>query len=208
LVFENVFNSLWTGQPFVEAATVAVSQDGVQFFEFPFDTLSLKGLAGSHVIKSTAHPTNPDSSGADAFDLAELGLGWIRYVKLVDMGDRWHEGSFNGDFDLDAVVAVHSEAIRSEPVAHFKLWPNYPNPFNGRTTLRFDLAESGLIHAEIYNLLGQKIVTLMQQYVSAGAHSVVWDGRNGTGQAVASGVYWGVVQVGGAVQRQKMALIK
>ena len=138
LVFENVFNSLWTGQPFVEAATVAVSQDGVQFFEFPFDTLSLKGLAGSHVIKSTAHPTNPDSSGADAFDLAELGLGWIRYVKLVDMGDRWHEGSFNGDFDLDAVVAVHSEAIRSEPVAHFKLWPNYPNPFSGRTTLRFD----------------------------------------------------------------------
>jgi len=136
-VFENAFISVIDNKPFVEAGIVAVSQDGINFVEFPYDTATWAGLAGVTPTKDNYHFTDPNLSGGDPFDLADVGLEWARFVKITDLGDIKKEGTWNGDFDLDAVVAINYEAglpaaVNEESVTpnHFELAQNYPNPFN------------------------------------------------------------------------------
>ena len=108
-VFENPFYFWGTEDPFVEAGIVSVSMDGTHFHSFAYDTITFEGFAGVTPTMDNQHPTDPDVSGGDSFDIAEIGLTYVRFVKITDAGDVIHEGPFNGDFDLDAVVAVHSE---------------------------------------------------------------------------------------------------
>ncbi len=84
----------------------------------------------------------------------------------------------------------------------------FPTPFNAEVTIPFALAEAGSVRLVVYNLLGQSIRVLTDGWVDAGTHRVRWDGRTDAGAAVASGVYWAVLQAGDAVQTAKLALIR
>ena len=108
-VFENPFFFLGTEDPFIEAGVVSVSLDGLQFLPFPYDTTTFKGFAGVTPTMDSQHPTDPQISGGDSFDLSDIGLPYIRFVKITDAGDIFQEGPYNSDFDLDAVAAVHSQ---------------------------------------------------------------------------------------------------
>jgi hypothetical protein len=80
---------------------------------------------------------------------------------------------------------------------------NYPNPFNAQTTINFNLPEAGAVNLSVYNLMGQKVVTLIDSELPAGEHSVIWDGSN-----AASGVYFYKLQIGDEVTTRKMNLLK
>ena len=84
----------------------------------------------------------------------------------------------------------------------------FPTPFNAEVTIPFVLAEAGPVRLTLYNLMGQQIRVLADEWVAAGAHSMRWDGRTAVGTEAASGVYWAVLQAGGAVQTAKLALIR
>ena len=73
--------------------------------------------------------------------------------------------------------------------SHFVLQPNYPNPFNPTTTIRFGLPERSPVKLVIYNIAGQRVATLVDRAMSAGYHQVQWNGKNRNGQQAASGVY-------------------
>jgi hypothetical protein len=108
------------GNRFVEAGFVEVSQDGRQFFEFPWsvdDTLLLgdperySGLAG---LEPVLPGDDLGQVGGDRFDLSDLGLDWIRYVRITDVdgdpedpGDIMSVGYGMNGFDLDAVGAIN-----------------------------------------------------------------------------------------------------
>jgi DNA-binding beta-propeller fold protein YncE len=197
-IFENCFISPWIGGPFVEAATVSVSQDGVTWLTFPYDTLTYEGLAGAHPVRDPLHSTDPQLSGGDQFDLAVVGLSWIRYVRITDLGDVWREGPFNGDFDLDAVVAIHSRdeipstaAAEQASVPPRSPWlsPAYPNPFNASTRLRFYLPSPAVLKLEILDSRGRLVTCLCDGSAEAGEHWISWDGRDACGKAVPSGIY-------------------
>ncbi|WP_440998745.1 alpha-amylase family glycosyl hydrolase [Fodinibius sp. SL11] len=82
--------------------------------------------------------------------------------------------------------------------------PNYPNPFNPSTTLRFSLPEQSEVRVQVYNLLGQKVSTLINNEVrQAGVHTVTFDGSQR-----ASGMYFAVFEIGEQRFTQKMTLIK
>jgi len=72
----------------------------------------------------------------------------------------------------------------------FQLKQNYPNPFNMETSIYYQLPVASHVTLEIYNLLGQKQKTLMEKEVTAGYHSITWDGRDMSGNAVSSGLYF------------------
>jgi len=72
----------------------------------------------------------------------------------------------------------------------FAVEPNYPNPFNPSTTIRFSLPVPAQVHLIIYNVYGQLVRTLRDQRFGTGYHQVVWDGRDDAGKPVASGVYF------------------
>ncbi len=72
----------------------------------------------------------------------------------------------------------------------YQLYQNYPNPFNPTTCIEFKIARPGEVTLDIYNILGQKVKTLVRDYYPAGQHRVFWDGKNDFGQLVSSGVYF------------------
>ena len=67
--------------------------------------------------------------------------------------------------------------------------PNFPNPFNASTQIAYRLAAPGLARLEIYNILGQSVRTLVNQFQPAGFYQVRWDARDQRGSALAAGVY-------------------
>ena len=71
----------------------------------------------------------------------------------------------------------------------FRLQQNYPNPFNPVTTIQYELPKATQVTLEIYNMLGQRVRTLIQAKQAQGIHRVKWDGTNDSGQAMPSGVY-------------------
>ncbi|MCP4581083.1 MAG: T9SS type A sorting domain-containing protein [candidate division Zixibacteria bacterium] len=89
-----------------------------------------------------------------------------------------------------------------------RLGNNYPNPFNPTTTLNFSLKQAGGITLEIYNVMGQKINTLVDGQLDAGHHSVVWDGKNDAGVNVSSGVYFYKLTTDDYSSSRQMTLIK
>jgi hypothetical protein len=84
-----------------------------------------------------------------------------------------------------------------------------PNPFNPQTVIKFVLNGSQLTQLNIYNIRGEKVRTLIQQRLSAGEHALAWDGRNDSGQTLASGPYFARLRIGAeVVQVRKLSLVK
>jgi hypothetical protein len=90
----------------------------------------------------------------------------------------------------------------------FALAQNYPNPFNPTTTISFSLPTKGTAKLEIYNVLGKLVAVPFSGTVEAGDHQVVWDGKNETGEAVASGVYFYRLTADKYTDTKKMMLLK
>jgi flagellar hook assembly protein FlgD len=90
----------------------------------------------------------------------------------------------------------------------YALAQNYPNPFNPQTTISFTLAQRARVRLSIYDVNGALVRTLANEVQPGGAHQVTWDGRNETGQQVASGVYFYQLVTEGFSQTKKMVLLK
>lgn len=91
----------------------------------------------------------------------------------------------------------------------FLLGANYPNPFNPSTTIPFALASGGEVRLEVFNLLGQKVRTLLSERREAGSHTAVWNGRDERGRQLESGIYFYRLQLDGVPgQVRKMLLTK
>ncbi|MDZ7375949.1 MAG: DUF362 domain-containing protein [candidate division KSB1 bacterium] len=97
-------------------------------------------------------------------------------------------------------------------VTGFQLKPNYPNPFNASTTIAYHLAAAARVKLSIYNLRGERVISLVDEYQNAGNYSLIWHGVNFSGAAVASGVYVSKLEVNSAsgnfVQARRMVLQK
>ncbi len=112
----------------------------------------------------------------------------------------------NGDliesFTVDMVVSVESEN-NEQIVTDYILHPAYPNPFNPSTTISYSLPETAEIQLSIYNLLGQKVVELINQEMKAGTYSVDWNTKN-----VSSGNYIVTLKTNSKVLTEKVTLLK
>jgi hypothetical protein len=89
----------------------------------------------------------------------------------------------------------------------FCLFQNYPNPFNPQTNIRFDLPVASNVTVTIYNILGEKIRTFDRRY-EPGTHRLRWDGKNSSGEDVASGVYLYKLSAANYQETRKMVLIR
>jgi hypothetical protein len=94
------------------------------------------------------------------------------------------------------------------PKRVFELSQNYPNPFNPTTTITFSLPVAGDASLKVFNSAGQLVRTLIEGTVEAGAHNIVWDGRNDRSAEVASGVYFYVLEQNDNKATNKMILVK
>ena len=104
----------------------------------------------------------------------------------------------DGQFEYSKTVEVDLGGVKK-----FELSQNYPNPFNPITTIRFSLPEASTVKLTIYNILGQEIKTLLNEYKEAGIHTVNFDASE-----INSGMYIYKLEAGNFVQTRKMTLVK
>lgn len=94
------------------------------------------------------------------------------------------------------------------PSVTAELYPNYPNPFNPSTTIKYYLNAPTRTELTVYNLKGQMIRNLVSGEIPEGIHTTVWDGRDASGRGVASGVYFYRLMAGKEAHTGKMLLVK
>jgi hypothetical protein len=114
---------------------------------------------------------------------------------------------FSGDTTLTSV----STDVPPEGRPHsFSLKQNYPNPFNKSTVIEYEISTPLPMRTvlEIYNILGEKVVTLVDKHQSSGFYRTSWDGRDGVGTEVASGIYLCQLKIGNYRQVRKLLLIR
>lgn len=90
----------------------------------------------------------------------------------------------------------------------YNLYQNYPNPFNPNTTINYTLMEPGEVKIIIYNSLGQKIKTLIDNHQTSGRHSIAWNGQDEYGNNVSSGIYFYQLEVNNNTISKRMILMK
>lgn len=107
------------------------------------------------------------------------------------------------------IVYNTTEIVSANKVpSNIFLHPNYPNPFNPETTIKYDLNREVFVSLKIYNLLGQEVRNLFQGKQGAGSHSALWDGRDKRGNELSSGIYIYRLKTERSIQSRKMILLK
>lgn len=106
---------------------------------------------------------------------------------------------------LDAVTGVQDRYS----IPHtFSLAQNYPNPFNPSTTISFELKSATEVNLDIFNALGQHVISIYKGRLGAGSHRIVWEGTDAERQQVAAGVYFYRLSTESGAQTRKMVLLK
>ncbi|HID37967.1 MAG TPA: T9SS type A sorting domain-containing protein, partial [Calditrichaeota bacterium] len=146
--------------------------------------------------------TFPDPTGKSmelinpAFDNND-GNNWAEALTIYGDGDYGTPGAQNSQF-VSEITADNSSVLRG-----FALYSNYPNPFNPRTTIRFEIKKSSKVELNIYNTQGQKVAVLLADKLVAGSYHIEWNAIN-----FGTGVYFATLKADGFSQTIKMVLIK
>ena len=129
-------------------------------------------------------------------------------VRLFDLSDLRQGAIARAMTDGTGYFALPLAALGGRALpARFALGPNYPNPFNPSTIIPYQLAASSAVRLEVFNLLGQRITTLVDGERPAGFHTATWHATDRAGRAVGAGVYIYRMTVGVESQTGRMVLI-
>ena len=101
-------------------------------------------------------------------------------------------------------VGIHDDPI---PTTGYQLY-NYPNPFNPETKIALELPEPGQVKLEIYNIKGQKVITLLDCYMDSGRSETLWNGRDNNKKSVSSGIYFYKLSTKDDTIMKKMLMLK
>ena len=136
-----------------------------------------------------------------------VGAGELLRVSL-DAGTAFEPTmTARGLDNEDLRISMTSDAADVMPT-RFSAAPNYPNPFNPRTKIAFDLPDARPVRLVVYAIDGSSVRTLVDGTLPAGPHTVVWDGHDDAGQVVASGAYFYKLIAGDDSAVHKMMLMK
>jgi len=174
---------------------------------------------GRRVIRMIRPVYGPPFNNSKAlWDSSDPETGYDLYL-------NWHDGTPSGFAIKDispagemmeayievpgTATSVEHDMLISDPApADFQLSQNFPNPFNPTTTISFQLNNDSRVTLKVFNTLGQEITTLLNRQLTTGNHEVHWDGTDGNGHHVASGIYFYQIQAGDRKAVKKMMLMR
>jgi beta-glucosidase len=183
---------------------VDVSQAGEYLLEYRFSSLQDTGLI--------ALVTNGNSISILDIPVTGSWDNWQTISTHVVLTEgpqviRMHaiQGGFRLNWiQLSAITDVNNDKAIIEG---FQLLQNYPNPFNPHTSIEYEMNNNGHVILEIYDICGQKIKTLINDYNTRGRHKIIWDGKNDSGTKASSGVYFFHLVFGNQRQVRKGILL-
>jgi hypothetical protein len=171
------------------------------------------GGASNYNLQVDTNPAfgNPEidtmltSVGFATTELADMTEYHWRVRAENDCG--WSQWSQVWKFITNMPTDVTEDELSGLP-NDFALSQNYPNPFNPSSMIDYSLSNRSYVRLEVFNLVGELVVTLVDEVKSPGRYSVVWNGRDQSGKPVPSGVYLYRLQTGSFTASKKMMLLK
>jgi len=154
------------------------------------------------------------AAGASAFNTDTYTLditNWPGGPFQVAMQIFWQDncgGNHNSQVTVDLAPAAQPTPVGNHPSYVNRLDTNVPNPFNPSTAIRYEIGESGRASLRIYDVSGALVRTLVDRSHNVGDYQASWDGRDQTGKAVASGVYFYRLETHDYAQTRRMVLLK
>jgi len=130
------------------------------------------------------------------------GTNLSEYYSVDYQGNSLPE---SGAWDVGAFQFPESSP---DIIKNFVLRQNYPNPFNTSTVINFIIPKTDNVTMVVYNLMGQKIRTLLKNKLGAGNHFVRWNGKDNKGNMVSSGIYFYRLEWGNCIETKKMILMR
>ena len=148
---------------------------------------------------TTIYTDNSGNGGTDDFTVPATSARYVQVYMTRNnkSSERINETEIYAS--VNALISTANEDVPKEIV----LTPNYPNPFNPRTSIDFVLPEEALVTLKVYNIIGAEVATLVNERRHAGIHTVEFEAAN-----LSSGVYFSVLQVGEARQVRRLVLMK
>jgi carboxypeptidase family protein/type IX secretion system substrate protein len=173
-------------------------------------------LAGYNIYYDTDESGPPYTGIGTIFGQpspVQVGLDTIRtliglsndstyYVAVTAFDISGNESNFSNELTTTPLVVPEDETETVLPTV-YSLDQNYPNPFNPYTTIQFGLPEANWVEIGLYNILGQRVMQLVNSYRQAGHHKVTFDASK-----LASGIYFYRIEAGEFVKSHKMVLLK
>lgn len=165
-------------------------------------------VGGGNSFSTTAVPPigYADMEYTGTIQIAAVANWWGEYPPKPNqiIGNIDYSGALTSDplsgWKIDQPVVLVPSA--------FRLGQNYPNPFNPSTEISFALPEDGIVSLKIFNVNGQLIRTLVDGSMTAGEHTVIWNGQNAKFEAVTSGIYFYVLESNGNRDGKSMTLLR
>ncbi len=150
-------------------------------------------------------PGNYDGDGEVTFQIYDGNRGYKTYSSYQVLGAR-NQRSLKLQINEFATVRLGDE---TEDIETLNKVGNYPNPFNPTTNINFSIVDNASnVLVEIYNVKGQKIRTLLNEKLSSGNHSVIWNGMDNSNNKVASGIYFYRIKTSEMDVSKKMMIMK
>lgn len=189
--FENHFSVTGSGVDTIGIGAVAILEGLPADFDAVAFSITIGPIASEHAGKTIS---------LDSCFYPPVGY-WI----MAGSG-----GSFewSGPHRFTLVNSTDVKDVDGNLPTAFSLSQNYPNPFNPSTEILFGLPTRRHVTIGIFNILGQKVKTLVDEELAAGSYSRVWDGTNDRGESLSSGVYLYRMESGDYTGSRKMILVK
>ncbi|MBD3402733.1 T9SS type A sorting domain-containing protein, partial [candidate division GN15 bacterium] len=172
------------------------------------------GARTYEIILWTGSPTSEDFGQVMNITLDSAAGQWLApdwdnlmTNPVVVANDTDGDGAPDDTTLYNVVTDVEDTPDEELPLG-FELQQNYPNPFNPTTTIEFSLPSQSRVRLDVYNVLGQRVNTLVDKELSAGSYAVEWNGRNNAGTPVATGVYFYRLTTDEYTSSKKMLLLK
>jgi hypothetical protein len=155
-------------------------------------------------------------SAAVKIDVAgATGLAPVGYQLSIEQAVGEDHLTIDNDQTIELEPGQYQLSLNRNENSHnatlpedYYLSSNYPNPFNPTTSIAFGLPTPGQVRLQVYNVLGQRVKTLVDEYMVAGNHVASWDSQDESGHAVSSGVYFYRLESGQFNETRKMMLVK
>jgi hypothetical protein len=169
-------------------------------------TLLLKETASFPVDRGLGACRHPAAGGTYRPDGARFAFisgrpyGWSHNELRANV-EYILENCFNEPYTPTGIATT-------APKAAFELGQNYPNPFNPETRIRFTVPSRAPVSLKVYDVSGRLVKHLIDREITAGPHTVRWDGTNNAGESVASGVYFYKLVAGDLLATKKMVLLR
>ena len=187
-----------TGQPLTLGGSVR--GDGVVGIALVF-----RPVADGESTEFTLPVENGRFAGTVRLDELAPGYYHLEIWKYIESSASAYLGRAHDVEVIPRVTAVLDDSVLP---AAFSLSPNYPNPFNAGTAIRFGLPRPADIDLSVFNLAGQRVSTLAQGHRDAGTYELRWDGRDDDGHELASGVYFYRLVASDWREQKKLLLVR